>query len=59
MILLLIIIQYYPNIYNRVGVNSNGSQFKKYYGDVKLIPIYFTKDNFKNVYPDANVKMVL
>jgi len=51
-------LQYYSNIYNRVGIDPTGKQFSQYYGDVKLIPTYFTKDNFKNVYPDTNVKIV-
>jgi len=50
-------LQYYSNIYNRIGVDPTGKQFSQYYGDVKLIPTYFTKDNFKNIYPDTNVKM--
>jgi hypothetical protein len=51
-------LQYYSNVYNRVGIDPTGKQFSQYYGDVKLIPTYFTKDNFKNVYSDTNVKIV-
>ena len=51
-------LQYYSSDYQRIGVDPTGSQFSQYYGDVSLIPTYFTRENFRNVYPDTNVKMV-
>lgn len=51
-------LQYYSNIYNRIGIDPTGTQFKEYYGDVKLIATYFTKDNFTNIYPNTKAKIV-
>lgn len=51
-------LQYYSPNLKRIGVDPTGSQFKQYYGDVELIPTYFTADNFKNVYGDLKAKVV-
>jgi GDP-mannose 4,6-dehydratase len=51
-------LQYYSSGIKRIGVDPTGSQFKEYYGDVELIPTYFTHENFTNVYGDRKCKMV-
>lgn len=51
-------LQYYSSGLKRIGVDPTGSQFKEYYGDVELIPTYFTHANFTNVYGDIKCKMV-
>jgi NDP-4-keto-2,6-dideoxyhexose 3-C-methyltransferase len=39
-------LQYYSPEYRRIGCDPTGSQFAQYYGQVELIPTYFTRDNF-------------
>lgn len=51
-------LQYYDNKIKRIGVDPTGKQFKDYYGDVELIPTYFTYENFKNVYGNLNPKII-
>jgi GDP-mannose 4,6-dehydratase len=51
-------LQYYSSNLKRIGVDPTGNQFKEFYGDVELIPTYFTFENFTNVYGDIKCKMV-
>jgi GDP-D-mannose dehydratase len=51
-------LHYYDNKFKRIGVDPTGKQFKQFYGDVELIPNYFTYDNFRNVYPTLQPKIV-
>jgi len=51
-------LQYYSNDYERIGVDPTGKQFKDFYGDVDLIPNYFTSENVKNVYGDIKCKVI-
>jgi GDP-D-mannose dehydratase len=51
-------LQYYDKIYKRIGVDPTGKQFKEFYGDVELIPNYFTYQNFRDVYSDIKPKIV-
>jgi GDP-mannose 4,6-dehydratase len=51
-------LQYYDKSLKRIGIDPTGKQFQQYYGDVELIPTYFTFDNFRNVYSDINPKVV-
>jgi GDP-mannose 4,6-dehydratase len=51
-------LQYYSNKLKRIGVDPTGKQFKEYYGDVELIPNYFTLENFTNVYGNLKCKLV-
>jgi len=51
-------LQYYDKSLKRIGVDPTGKQFKQYYGDVELIPTYFTYNNFKNVYSNIKPKVV-
>jgi len=51
-------LHYYPSTCKRIGVDPTGTQFKEYYGEVDLIPTYFTYDNFRNVYPTLLCKVV-
>ena len=51
-------LQYYPKNLKRIGVDPTGKQFKEYYGDVELLPDYFTYDNFRNAYGDRKCKLV-
>lgn len=51
-------LQYYDSNYKRIGVDPTGKQFKKYYGDVDLIPDYFTADNVRNIYGNIKCKVI-
>ena len=51
-------LQYYSNKYSRIGIDPTGNQFKEYYGDVELIPTYFTYDTFQKIYPNKKCKVV-
>ena len=51
-------LQYYDKSLKRIGIDPTGKQFQQYYGDVELIPTYFTFDNFRNVYSDIKPKVV-
>lgn len=52
-------LKYYPSNIKRIGVDPTGKQFFDFYGDVELIPTYFTKENFQNKYgPDLKAKVV-
>lgn len=44
-------LQLYDAKLRRVGIDPTGSQFKQYYGDVSLLPTYFTKEVFNAAYP--------
>jgi NDP-4-keto-2,6-dideoxyhexose 3-C-methyltransferase len=49
-------LQYYSDNFIRIGIDPTGNQFKEYYGNVNLIPNYFTLENFRAIYPDKNIK---
>ena len=51
-------LQYYDTNLKRIGMDPTGSQFKQYYGAVELVPTYFTKANFQEVYGDSRCKIV-
>jgi GDP-mannose 4,6-dehydratase len=52
-------LQYYDNTkYRRIGVDPTGKQFKQYYGEVELLPTYFTRDNFVTNFGEIKCKMV-
>jgi len=51
-------LKYYDSKYKRIGVDPTGKQFANFYGDVDLIPTYFTKENFQSEYPTSNAKIV-
>ena len=51
-------LQYYGNAYRRIGVDPTGKQFKQYYGEVELLPTYFTRDNFVSNFGELTCKMV-
>lgn len=52
-------LQYYGDKYRRIGVDPTGKQFKQYYGEVELLPTYFTRDNFVNAFGNnVQCKMV-
>lgn len=52
-------LQYYDAGYRRVGCDPTGKQFSQYYGDVALIPDYFTLDNFRARYgPEQKCSIV-
>jgi GDP-D-mannose dehydratase len=51
-------LQYYDKIYKRIGIDPTGKQFKEFYGDVELIPNYFTRDIFRNSYGDLKPKII-
>jgi GDP-D-mannose dehydratase len=43
-------LQYYDPSLKRIGVDPTGKQFQHFYGDVELIPTYFTRENVVGVY---------
>lgn len=51
-------LQYYGNKYCRIGVDPTSAQFAQYYGEVKMLPTYFTETNFKNAYSTIKCKIV-
>lgn len=51
-------LQYYSDKLKRIGIDPTGNQFKEYYGDVELLPTYFTHQNFINIYGDTKCKLV-
>jgi len=52
-------LQYYDGgKYRRIGVDPTGKQFKQYYGEVELLPTYFTRDNFVTNFGEIKCKMV-
>lgn len=51
-------LQYYDNKYRRIGIDPTGNQFKQYYGDVELLPTYFTLENFTNNFGSVKCKIV-
>ena len=51
-------LQYYSSDLKRVGIDPTGKQFKKFYGDVELVPTYFTYKNFSDVYGDHKAKII-
>ena len=53
-------LQYYNSDIKRIGVDPTGKQFQQFYGDVELIPTYFTYKNFTYVYGELklNIKVV-
>ena len=51
-------LQYYSPTLKRIGVDPTGSQFKHFYGDVELVPTYFTLENFRRAHPTLKCKVV-
>jgi GDP-D-mannose dehydratase len=51
-------LQNYDKSLKRIGVDPTGNQFKEYYGDVELVPTYFTHNNFTNVYNKLRPKVI-
>ena len=51
-------LQYYSNDIRRIGVDPTGKQFSQYYGEVELLPTYFTYENFTNTFGNIKPKMV-
>jgi hypothetical protein len=43
-------LQYYDPSLKRIGVDPTGKQFQQYYGDVDLIPAYFTREVVEKTY---------
>ena len=52
------LLQNYSSEYTRIGVDPTGKQFQQYYGDIQLIPTYFTYDNVKHRVGDSKAKVV-
>lgn len=51
-------LQYYSDTLNRIGVDPTGKQFSHYYGSCKLLPTYFTLNNFRNEFDNIKCKVV-
>ena len=52
------LLQNYSPYYTRIGVDPTGKQFQQYYGDVQLLPTYFTYDNVKHRFGNIKAKVV-
>ena len=52
------LLQLYSTDLKRIGIDPTGNQFESYYGDVELIPTYFTVDEFRKVYQTEKCKVV-
>lgn len=52
------LLQQYSSTLKRIGIDPTGKQFRQYYGDIELIPNYFTVNNYKNVYGERKCKVV-
>ncbi len=49
----------YSGSHKKVGIDPTGKKFKEYYSDdIKLIPDFFTADNFKEVFPNEKAKII-
>ena len=51
-------LQYYDSKYRRIGVDPTGKQFQEYYGEVELLPTYFTRENMVSKFGDIKCKVV-
>jgi GDP-mannose 4,6-dehydratase len=51
-------LQMYPSDIRRIGVDPTGKQFAKYYGDVELLPTYFTRENVVEKFGDIRCKSI-
>ena len=51
-------LQYYSEDIRRIGVDPTGKQFQQYYGNVELLPDYFTYNNVVGRFGDIRCKMV-
>ena len=51
-------LQYYDSKYSRIGVDPTGKQYQEYYGEVELLPTYFTRDNVVSRFGDIKCKAV-
>jgi hypothetical protein len=51
-------LQLFDTKLRRVGIDPTGSQFEQHYGDVSLLPTYFTKEVFNEAYPGEKAKIV-
>jgi GDP-mannose 4,6-dehydratase len=49
-------LNYYDPIFRRIGIDPTGKQFAHYYGDVELIPTYFTRANFLARVGDPDIR---
>ena len=51
-------LQYYSKTLRRIGVDPTGEQFKKYYGEVELLPTYFNYSNFIEKFGKLSCKVI-
>lgn len=51
-------LHYYSDTLTRIGVDPTGSQFSHFYGSCKLLPTYFTLNNFKTEFGETKCKIV-
>jgi GDP-mannose 4,6-dehydratase len=51
-------LQMYPSDVRRIGVDPTGKQFAQYYGDVELLPTYFTKENVVEKFGNIRCKSI-
>ncbi|TGK51928.1 class I SAM-dependent methyltransferase [Leptospira kanakyensis] len=43
----------------RIGIDPTGKKFSEYYTDgIELVPDFFTKDNFRKIFPKQNAKII-
>lgn len=48
----------YPSTLRRIGVDPTGKQFAANYGDLELLPTYFTKENVEAKFGKLQCKMI-
>ena len=51
-------LQLYPSNIRRIGVDPTGKQFAHYYGDVELLPTYFTRENVIEKFGNIKCKSI-
>lgn len=51
-------LQLYPANIRRIGVDPTGKQFAHLYGDIELLPTYFTRENVVNRFGDIKCKSI-
>lgn len=51
-------LQLYPSNVRRIGVDPTGKQFAHHYGDVELLPTYFTRENVIEKFGNIQCKSI-
>jgi hypothetical protein len=52
-------LKFYPDGILRIGIDPTGNKFKEYYtSGIELVPDFFSKANFRMIFPDQGAKIV-